>query len=68
MLDVFGEENWETAEELADEMLAWFRVGDIPQITSVGDCFMVIFQDVQARRSTADSIARAIAAPKLKLR
>ncbi len=30
--------------------------------------FMVIFQDVQARRSTADSIARAIAAPKLKLR
>ena len=72
MLTAFGEEDWETALELADAMLAWFRAGGFPPIvsvgSSVGDCVIVI-EDVQARRSIADSVARAIAAhAKQKLR
>ncbi|MEL7499535.1 MAG: hypothetical protein AAFN77_18170 [Planctomycetota bacterium] len=65
MLDAFGDEDWETTRELADAMLAWFRQGGFPPIvsvgSSVGDCFMIV-QDEQARRSTADTVARAIAA------
>jgi hypothetical protein len=65
MLDAFGDEDWELALELANILLAWFRGGGFPPIvsvgSSVGDCFMVV-QDTQARRSTADTVARAISA------
>jgi len=64
MLDAFGEEDWTTAVERAEGLLAWFRQGGFPPVVSVGksdgnSCMIV--QDIQARRSTADTIARAIA-------